>query len=234
MEREIIIDGRFRGPPDSANGGYAAGVVAEGIETTVAVSLRAPPPLDTPMRLEGDGETSRLVQADVLIAEASPATLNLEVPDPPSLAEAVEASKRFVWAEGHRLPHCFVCGTDRRHGDGLRIFAGPLAGSDVVAAPWLPEPSLVAAGEPLDRRYVWSALDCPSYFGLATTPAALLGRLTADISRVPTGGEQLIAMAWPISADGRKHVSASALVTPDGTVIARAEAIWIELEEWPY
>ena len=234
VEKEIVIDGRFRGPADSGNGGYAAGVVAEGIEGTAAVSLRVPPPLDTPMTLIGDGAGSRLMHGSVLVGEASSATLNLVVPEPPSLAEAVEASRRFVWAEGHRLPTCFVCGTGRTRGDGLRIFAGPLDGSDVVAAPWVPEPSLAAAGEPLDRRYVWSALDCPSYFGLGTTPGALLGRLTADITRVPVGGEQLIAMAWPIEVAGRKHFSASALATPDGDVIARAAAIWIELEEPPY
>ena len=234
VEKEVIIDGRFRGPPDSSNGGYAAGVVAEGIEGTAVVSLRVPPPLDTPMTLSGDGAESRLMHGTVLVGEASSATLNLAVPEPPSLAEAVAASRRFVWAEIHRLPTCFVCGTDRSHGDGLRIFAGPLDGSDVVAAPWVPDPSLAAAGEPLDRRYVWSALDCPSYFGLGTTPGALLGRLTADISRVPAGGEQLIAMGWPIEVDGRKHFSASALATPAGDVIARATAIWIELEEPPY
>ncbi len=234
VEKEVIIAGRFRGPPDSGNGGYAAGVVAEGIEGTAEVSLRVPPPLDTPMTLVGDGAGSRLMYGEVLVGEGSSATLNLAAPEPPSLAEAVEASRRFVWAEGHRLPTCFVCGTDRTTGDGLRIFAGPLDGSNVVAAPWVPEPSLAAAGEPLDRRYVWAALDCPSYFGLGTTPGALLGRLTADISRVPTGGEQLIAMSWPIGVDGRKHFSASALATPDGEVIARAAAIWIEPKEPPY
>ena len=230
VEKEIVIDGRFRGPPDSGNGGYAAGVVAEGIEGTAAVSLRVPPPLDTPMTLTGDGAGSRLMHGEVLVGEGSATTLDLEVPHPPSLDEAVAGSRRFV-AEGHLFPMCFVCGPDRESRDALRIFPGPVEGSAMVAAPWIPDTSVARPGEPLDRRYVWSALDCPSYFGLGTSPIAVLGRLTAEIDRVPVGGEQLIAMGWPIGIEGRKHFSASALATPDGEVIARAAAIWIELKE---
>ena len=174
MEKEIVIDGRFRGPPDSGNGGYAAGVVAEGIEGTAAVSLRVPPPLDTPMTLTGDGAASRLTHGEVLVGEGSATTLDLEVPHPPSLDEAVAGSQRFV-AEGHLFPMCFVCGPDRESRDALRIFPGPVEGSEMVAAPWIPDTSVARPGEPLDRRYVWSALDCPSYFGLGTSPIAVLG-----------------------------------------------------------
>jgi hypothetical protein len=78
---------------------------------------------------------------------------------------------------------------------------------------------------------VWSALDCPSYFALGTTPIAVLGRITAAIDRVPLVGEQLIAMGWPMGTDGRKLYSGSALATPAGEVLAKAATTWIELTE---
>ena len=54
MQESIIIPARFRGPPESGNGGYVAGVVAEQFlkatrrpaDTAIEVTLRAPTPLD--------------------------------------------------------------------------------------------------------------------------------------------------------------------------------------------
>lgn len=231
MERAITIARRYCGPPQSANGGYAAGAVAEGIDGVAMVTLRLPPPLDTPLTLTGDGAKSALMDGDRLVGEAIATELDLAVPEPPSFDEATAASQRYVFADGsHLYPTCFVCGTDRAD-DGLHIFPGPVDGSDVVAAPWIPDSSLGTAGEPIDPRYVWSALDCPSYFGLGTTPSALLGRITVRIDRVPVVGERLIAMGWPMGADGRKLYSGSALATAEGEVIARAAATWIELKQ---
>jgi len=80
---------------------------------------------------------------------------------------------------------------------------------------------------------VWSVLDCPSYFGLGSTPIAVLGRMTAAIDRAPAIGETVIVMGWPMGTDRRKRFSGSALATPEGEVIARATATWIEIEESP-
>ena len=45
----IIIDRRFNGPPNSANGGYTCGLVGTALEApSVRVSLRKPPPLEVP------------------------------------------------------------------------------------------------------------------------------------------------------------------------------------------
>jgi hypothetical protein len=55
MSTEIVIDPRFREPPNSANGGYACGIVGEGIGGVATATLRRPPPLDAPLSLVGDG-----------------------------------------------------------------------------------------------------------------------------------------------------------------------------------
>ena len=230
MERTVTIDHRFRGPPDSGNGGYAAGVVAEGVDGVSVATLRVPPPLDTPMIVSGDGSESRLLDGDQLVAEAESAELELVVPTPPTLEEAAAGSRRFA-VEGHIFPGCFVCGPERKTGDGLRIFPGPVEGTDLVASAWTPDTSLGETGRPIDRRYVWSALDCPSYFALGTAPLAVLGRITAAIDPLPVVGEEIIAMGWPMGVDGRKLYSGSALVTTEGRVLAKAAAVWIELKQ---
>src|SRR5689334_504274 len=49
----VVIDRRFNGPPASGQGGYSAGLLAERIPSDcAAVSLRLPPPLDTPLEIE--------------------------------------------------------------------------------------------------------------------------------------------------------------------------------------
>jgi hypothetical protein len=45
----ITVPHRFRGPSDSGNGGYSCGVIAAHAGNPAEVTLRRPPPLDTPM-----------------------------------------------------------------------------------------------------------------------------------------------------------------------------------------
>jgi len=61
------------------------------------------------------------VHADEVIGEARPALLTLDAKPPPDYLEAVEASRRYAGFRYHRFPTCFVCGTRRVRGDGLRI-----------------------------------------------------------------------------------------------------------------
>lgn len=225
-----MIERRFRGPPESGNGGYSCGVVAEGVSGVAMVTLRLPPPLDRPLTLISDGEQSTLTDGDSIVGEAARSTLDLEVPEAPGLESAMKAARGYAGFDFHPFPGCFVCGPERAPGDGLRIFPGRVGASDIVAAPWTPDESLRGADGTVDRRYVWAALDCPSYFGLPTAPLALLGRLTASIEALPEVGEPLVAIGWPIDAEGRKHFAGSALANPDGEVLARAAATWIELE----
>lgn len=225
-----MIERRFRGPPESGNGGYSCGVVAEGVIGVATVTLRLPPPLDRPLTLSGDADQSTLTDGESIVGEAARSTLDLEVPEAPGLESAMEAARGYAGFDFHPFPGCFVCGPERAPGDGLRIFPGRVGASDIVAAPWTPDESLRGADGTVDRRYVWAALDCPSYFGLPTAPLALLGRLTASIEALPEVGEPLVAIGWPIDAEGRKHFAGSALANRDGEVLARAAATWIELE----
>lgn len=45
----LVIDRRFRGPPNSGNGGYVCGCLARYVAGDAEVTLRAPPPLERPL-----------------------------------------------------------------------------------------------------------------------------------------------------------------------------------------
>jgi hypothetical protein len=221
---EVVIAERFRGPPTTANGGYACGLLAQFIEGPAEVTLRSPPPLERPLHVDGN----TLLDGDEVVAQAKPAAGGFDVPPPVSVEEARAATEHYEWMHDHPYPTCFVCGPEREEGDGLRIFASPVAGRDVYAAPWTPDPDLAGA------EFTWAALDCPS--GLVTNTfdvarRVLLGRLTADIHGTPQPGEEHVLTAWPISRDGRKLHTGSALFTADGELLAAANAVWIEVQE---
>ncbi|MFP4005072.1 MAG: hypothetical protein ACLFV8_14965 [Alphaproteobacteria bacterium] len=235
---EIIIARRFNGPPDSGNGGYVCGRLAAFVDSTAQVTLRRPPPLETPLDITRDGVCVRLSREGELIAEAEPAPLELDVPRAPSLAEAEAAVPGFPGFENHELPTCFVCGTEREAGDGLCIHPGPVARRDdgLLACPWTPAPGLADPQGLVRAEFLWSALDCPGAFAVQWAEQGalcLLGRLTARLDERPRAGARLIVAGWPIGRDGRKRFAGTAVYTEEGRPIARASAVWIELKQPP-
>jgi hypothetical protein len=230
---QIVIDGRFCGPPDSANGGYACGVLAASIDGVAQVTLRAPPPLERALEIRpGEGDGVELWDGCALIAEGASAALDIDGPKPVSVEQARDAAARYEWAEEHPYPTCFVCGPRRAAGDGLRIFPGQVEDRRLYASPWTPDPSLLDESGSVRPEFVWAALDCPS--GLVTNLLGdiglmLLGRLTADL-RVPVPGRgSYVLTAWPLGRDGRKMHTCSALFSEHGDLHAMARAVWIEV-----
>lgn len=231
MRQEVVIDPRFNGPPSTANGGYACGVVAAAVGACATASLRLPPPLGVPLVLEGaeDG-SARLLDGDALVAEARPGAPAVEPPRPPSVEEAVEASSRFTGFERHAFPTCFVCGPDRERRDGLAIFPGPLGGDGVLGCPWIPGDDLAGEGGRVDPLFVWSALDCPSGFAIMDPDRpSVLASMTARVDEPLLAGRTYVVTGWKLSSEGRKHRSASAISDAAGRTLALAEALWITL-----
>ena len=217
---QLVIDSRFRGPHASGNGGYTCGIVAALVGGPATVTLRLPPPLDRPLDVERDGDVVRVLDGAAVVAEAAPAQVELELPERVSFDEAARAAAPDLESP---FPECFVCGHARS--DGLRVFAGPVAGREVVASPWVPAADVVGS------EFVWAALDCPGAYatGALGRGAVVLGRLAARVERVPTPGERCVVVGWPLSHDGRKHDAGTALFGEDGDVVGVARATRIEL-----
>ena len=236
MTESLVIAARFCGPPGSGNGGYVCGRIAAYIDGPATVTLRRPPALATPMAVERDGESSvRIHHGGTLIAEAasSPGSPALEVPGSVSLAEAHAVACRARYYTDPLFPGCFVCGMDRRPGDGLRIFPGPVHGRAVWAAPWTPDSSVAGTDGRVRPEVAWAALDCPSgiaaaeHARLGQDAAIVLGRMTASLAALPAPGDQCLVIAWPDGRDGRKLTAGSALLGPGGEVLAVARTVWV-------
>ncbi|WP_168627462.1 MULTISPECIES: hypothetical protein [unclassified Cryobacterium] len=234
----LRIDARLNGPPDSANGGFASGTIAETLGGTASVRLIRPIPLDNPLEVEidVDGITASVTDShDQVVAEVRRVDpFTMMPPVVPSFADA-EAARAASPLQGarHLLSDCVVCGAARR--DGLGVTPGPLVNrSDVLAAPFAPHERDATDGV-VHPAAVWGALDCPSYPAtfLRDRRLGLLGTLTAHRNRDVFLGERLVAVGWTIEQHGRSAQTASALLDERGDVVASARAVWIELRhQW--
>ena len=233
MDHQMIIARRFCGPSDSGNGGYVCGMVDGLLSGETEVTLRRPPPLETPLGVEIiDSQRIRLVDGSGVVAEGRCDNVEFTVPFRPSLEQARLAAERYAGFKQHDYPNCFVCGPARTPGDGLRIFAGPLPEGEGVAAPWVPDPSLADTDGRVRSEFVWAALDCPGYFAVDANCRRhmLLGRMAASVERRPRAAEQCVVAAWRVGSEGRKHFASSVLLSESGHVMARARATWIEIK----
>lgn len=225
----VTVKARFCGPPDAASRGYVAGLLGRLLEGPVRVSLEQPIPVDRRLGIERlpDGG---LVLSDggAALAQAVPATLQLEPPAPVSYAEAEWASERYLGFTEHAFPGCFVCGPAREWGDGLAIFPGPIPGRRLVAAPWAPDPTLFDRDGLVRPEFVWAALDCPSGFALLEAfgrRKVVLTQITARLLRPLPVGARWIVMGWPFAAEGRSLLGASAIYSESGELHALASAV---------
>lgn len=230
--RSFLIDPRFRGPPDSGNGGYVCGRLAQFLDApAVTVRLKVPPPLATPLQVRSSGDGVDLFNDELLVAKARPTTLSLAPIAPPSYAEAEAAAQHYRGHTSHWYPHCFVCGPERTTGDGLRIFPGPVAGRDIVACPWIPDPSLATDDGMIAPAFLWAALDCPGAFAFPPpdTGAVLLGEMQAQLTGEVAAGEHCLLVAWEIAHQGRKHHTATALFGESGDCRGLGLGLWFEV-----
>jgi len=228
----LIIQRRFCGPPQSGNGGYVCGRVAKHLPGSATVRLKAPPPLETELRINVSDGVAQMLQGATVIAEGRTAEVNLTPPPPPSFAEAEDAAKSYIGFTRHSFPRCFVCGPQRGVGDGMRIFPGPIGSRSIVAAPWIPEASLADDTGSVAVEFLWAALDCTSAFAVLPIPedkAIVLGELLARVDRTVRTGEKCVAVGWPLQIDGRKRFAGSAVFSESGMPVALARATWIEV-----
>jgi hypothetical protein len=228
---EITIPARFCGPKNSGNGGYSCGIVANLLDGAAEVTLRAPPPLDTPLQAQVENGHARLLHNGTLIAEAAATKIEVQPPPAPTWEQALTAQKRFPGLEHHDFPHCFTCGTARKPGDGLRVQTGPVEGSDVFASTWIPDASLADRDGFVRPEFFWAATDCPGAWATLSRQQgpSLLGRFAARFTRKVKAGDRCIVIGWAIGHEGRKHHAGTALFTATGERIGAGRQTWIEI-----
>jgi hypothetical protein len=229
----MLIAARFNGPPGSGNGGWAAGLFAAAAGAhpggaAYEVTLRVPPPLETPLAY-ADGEVrapdgALVAQVTRVDGAAGVAGLGAVV-DVVSAGDALAASAAYPGLVDHPFPGCFVCGPDRAVGDGLRIFPGRLpdrpAGEGRTAAPWTVPADVSLAT-------MWAALDCPGGWAvLGQGRVFVLGRIAAAVEALPAPGATCVVVGAARALQGRKAQVHSTVYGPDGRLLATARATWI-------
>jgi hypothetical protein len=240
VSQAIRIDRRFNGPPDSAHGGYACGVIAGHVDGPAVVTLRRPPPLDTPLSVvKGDDGSVRVLDGDELVAEGEGGDedLGIQAPDPVGIMEAEvagAASRLHEHPEEHPFPSCFVCGPERAGSDGFGIIVGAIAGRDVAADAWTPTADVSGADAAVRPEFVWAALDCSGGVGsFLVDPIEgnpfVLGRFAVTVTRPVRAGAAHAVVGWRVAVSGRKLTAGSAIFTEDGDLAALARATWIQL-----
>lgn len=243
----LTIEKRYNGPPDSGNGGYVAGRLAEAALRAaghpavgpdvpwVEVTLRQPPPLGEPMTLashgDGHGETTASHNETVIAS----ARLLTEAPAAASAVPAVsvdvarQAEEAYLGLTSHPFPTCWVCGPSRPEHDGYDLRPG-LVADDRTACTWKVGPNAAAPTGEVGAAALWAALDCPgAWTALQGDAVIVLGRITAQISDVPQVGDTCVVMGRLVGIDGRKSFTATTVHGPGGNVLARALATWIQI-----
>ena len=107
--------------------------------------------------------------------------------------------------------------------DGLCIHVGPVGGREEIhAAPW--------TAREASPEVVWAAIDCAGAYAVGGPGRGevVLGRMTAEIRRLPAEGEQCVVVSWPLGEEGRKLHAGTALLAADGEVLAVARQTWIQ------
>jgi hypothetical protein len=215
----VTIERRYRGPLTSGNGGYSAGLLAGFLDGPAEVTLRLPPPLDRPLRVtEQDGKVL-LLDGEAIVAEAEPAPVDVELPEPPSPEAAAEAETRHVRFGSEEFSECFSCGI--RPEDGLCIHVGAVDGTGLHAATW--------TARDVSAPVVWAAIDCPGAYAVGGPGRGeiVLGRMAAEIRRLPNEGERCVVASWPLGEEGRKLYAGTALFGAGGEPLAWARQTWI-------
>jgi hypothetical protein len=215
-------------------------VVAELLDWSAEVTLHTPPPIDRPMEVEraADGSVT-LRDGETVVMQGRAASVELDVPEPVTPAQAEAAAAACPWLDRHPFPTCFGCGPQRAVGDGMREFPGPVEDRPGVwATPWVPDASLADRSDEVHPLFTFAALDCPSGAGAIEASGVslgehvhVLGRLTGQVLAPVAVGEPHVVMAWPIRSDGRKRYGGVAIFNAGDELVAVGEALWIALED---
>ncbi len=229
----VTIARQFNGPDNSGNGGYVAGMLSAefGGVAPATSTLRLPPPLDVELRWDRENDEQRLITAEgAVVGTAQTGEFTREAPPCPTTVQAAAGLAAYPGFHHHPFDRCFTCGTQRRAGDGLRLFTGPI-GDHLTAGPWTAHEAFAGADGTIDVPVMWAALDCPGGWAADFTHNPIvLGQMTAEISRRPATGEPCLSVGRLHAREGRKFLTDTALYSTDGELLGRAEQTWILID----
>lgn len=236
-QQTVRIPRWAQGRPGFGQGGWSSAQFATAIGEPVTIDLRSGVPLEEDLAvLDVDGGWE-LRHGDTVIMAARPRDVVFATVQPVSIAEAVVARSGFdLDADSHNAPDCFSCGV-REH--TMRMHPGAVPGGEPrVASDWTPPAWVGDDDGVVDEAVVWTVMDCAQGFFVGRIPerrSALTVRYAAEVLAPVRVGQTYAVVAgpghWPRGWDGRKRGAAAVVLAEDGTVVARADSLWVAPRE---
>lgn len=233
----FTISPAYQGITGIAHGGYVAGLLAREIPGTAKVTLRLPPPLDTPLSVSPVNSVVGLVDpAGRTIMDAEAATLS-EVRLPVATIDAARARPPHPRFADHPYPDCFVCGSARNDGLGLRISAPDEEG--VGLGVWRPSGSLLGDEGTVGSEFLWAAMDCLTVWSFADRweePEwwpAVTGQIAVEQVAPAQADESHVVAGRLVDRQGRRVVVEGAITAANGELCARGRAVWVVIPANP-
>lgn len=245
-EERTILSGRFCGPPKSANGGFTAGLLAEFANVISGEArLSMPTPVDAEFHVTAKpGEDAMFtdlsgnVLARIVAVNPSEAA-KFDLPVVPTLAEAREMGLAYAGFKQHPFPTCFVCGPERTHSDGMRIFVGSAPAQpgfdNLLAGVWSPDETILDEDGKVRTAAIWGALDCPGGFAaVADDPRLIvLVKIRGHVLMRPLAGKEYVVLTWRTSKNDRSFRVMTAIFEDRGAnLVAIAEGLWLAPRSW--
>ena len=116
----------------------------------------------------------------------------------------------------------------------MPVHPGRCPTPNLVACDWIALPAFTDENGLVKPEFVWSALDCPSFFGLdlpyVDGKVLLLGEMQAAILQPLPSDQSLVVYGWKRNIEGRKHYAGAAIANANGDILAHAEHLWIEIK----
>jgi len=217
----IEVPATADGMPGLTQGGYVAGLAAEGMEGRVRVWLRRPTAPGDRLRREVDGDEARLIRSgDELVAAARPSKLLVDRRPGPSSAAVDDALSRPL---PHPIPFdtCLGCGT-AAHSLGLII--RPVPDTNWTIGSWTPRADLGGDAGIVWSTWVWTVLDCVTSWAIFNhrpddmSSRAVTGTIAYEALRPLRVGERVHFWSWLDHEDDRRLVLGGGLAVGDEIV----------------
>lgn len=221
-----------QGRTGRGQGGYAAACFESAIGRPLSISLRAPIPLSSDLRVIEVPGGWELRDGETVIMRGEPRTTRWGATEPVTVHAAATARQRFTGHIEHSAPECVSCGIGEK---SMRVWAGVLDdGTNRVASDWVPPPWAADDTGVVHKHFVWMALDCTSGFFVSSTSAgrdAVTAQFAAETLTPLRAGETYVTIGfdgnWEGDWDGRKRGAGAAVFTTDGELVAQADSFWI-------
>jgi hypothetical protein len=233
----VRIPAWAQGRPGFGQGGWSSAQFAAAIGEPVTIDLRSGIPLDTDLTVAETDTGWELRHGDAVIMAARPRDVTFAAVEPLDVDAAAEARTRFALTEAdHNAPDCFSCGV---RGRTMHMHPGPVGHGELrVASDWVPPDWIGDATGAVDDAVLWTVMDCAQGFFVGHTlerRSALTVRYAAEVLAPVRVGARYAVIAgpghWPQGWDGRKRGAAAVVLDEHGSVVARADSLWVAPRE---